>query len=83
MDLSNEEDLLISNCDSNFKQDIDSSSFSSSLLPIFKLILGLFGLLKTHEEPLGTPNKYLLLFMYSLSCFSYISCQLWLKQLRF
>ena len=32
---------------------------------ILRLIWGLFGLLKTHEGPLGTPNQYFLLCMFT------------------
>jgi hypothetical protein len=32
---------------------------------ILRLIWGLFGLLKTHERPLGTPKQYFLLCMFT------------------
>jgi ribosomal protein L29 len=52
-------------------------------MPIFRLILGIFGFFKTREGPLGTPNQYFLLCMCSPNCYLPIPCQLSLKQLRF
>jgi hypothetical protein len=54
------------------------------LLPIWRLIKGLFGLLKAHEEPLGAPDQYIfLLCLHSPSCYLPISCQLRFEPLRF
>jgi hypothetical protein len=45
-------------------------------LPILRQIWGLFGLFKTHEGTLGTPNQYFWLCMRSPSCYLPIPCQL-------
>jgi hypothetical protein len=56
---------------------LNSSGYNKMPLLILRLLFGvLFGLFKTHEGPLGTPNQYFLLCMCSPSRYLPILCQL-------
>jgi hypothetical protein len=56
------------------------------MFPILKLflpVLGLFGLWKANEGPLGTQNQYSLLCMCRPNCYSSFPCRVGLKNLGF